>query len=311
MNEVESIGIERFNLKLERHFQVDCKAPAGDKQEKTIDVRQIPLGSVGDGENALRDTTEQSAIEMKELVESVIKNGVLQPIGVCPDGDAYVPLFGFRRLFAARQAGHAHIPARILPQPADAVELLILQSQENIHRADVCPVRFGKIVKQIKDERNWTNTELGERLNLSAPKVTRLLCAAGMRPELQALVSNGTIGLSSAMELDRLTGQELAELLPKVVHGFITRDQLVHRRKADVERAGANDSSKVSRATAVLGEGRSITVAAPSLDLEGFIAALEILLLKARKSRPQGASLKTFIQLLRDQVDISDPQPVS
>ena len=51
----------------------------------------------------------------------------------------------------------------------------------------------------------------------------------------------------------------------------------------------------------MLAPDRSITICGPALTLDSLIGWLEELLSKARKARPQGLELGTFIRALKDQ----------
>ena len=106
---------------------------------------------------------------------------------------------------------------------------------------------------------------------------------------------------SAAYELARVEdpGRQAA-LAEDLASGRLTRDGVAGMAKA--ERNGQEQQPKANghRARAPLGDGRSITVVGADT-LDGLIAALEELLSKARKARPQGLGLATFLKMLRDQ----------
>jgi integrase len=95
---------------------------------------------------------------------------------------------------------------------------------------------------------------------------------------------------------------EKSEIAGQAVGGRITRDALSGSLKARRNGNGAqSDATSPARVTALLGAGRSITLSGPGLTLETLITWIEELLAKARKVRPQGLELQTFIKMLKDQ----------
>ena len=64
---------------------------------------------------------------------------------------------------------------------------------------------------------------------------------------------------------------------------------------------GPGSREKKARVAIPLDLHRTVTVTGPSLDLDGFIEALEDALGRARKARSLKVSLATFVQILADQ----------
>ncbi len=261
--------------------------------ELLLDHRLIDFGS-----NIRTDLDEQSPV-MAEFVQSILSKGLLQPIGVCQRGDRYQLLFGFRRLFAWRLAGLGDIPVRVFPAPEDAVALQIMQFQENAHRVNLDPVQHAETLRDIKQASNWSNNELSQHVHLSPLDVCRSLDLAGQPAYIKEHVKRGEMPVSTALEFGKFPEPERQELLPQILSGELKRDQLIARRKAK-QRDGAV-AKPSSRITAVLETGHTVTVTGGGLNLESFIAVLEDLLARARRVRPQGVEVATFIAMLRDQ----------
>ena len=80
--------------------------------------------------NQPRKQIDQEALE--ELVASISKHGLIQPIVVQVKGDEYELIAGERRWRAAKEAGLKTIPA--LVRPADSEHSLELALIENIQR---------------------------------------------------------------------------------------------------------------------------------------------------------------------------------
>jgi len=263
----------------------------------------IDLSLIDDGVN-MRTDFERLAEANEELVESILANGgVLQPVGVFPSGERFTLIFGQRRVHCSRRAGMTSIPARIFPPPRDDADLLILGTQENAHRIDANPVEFAEALKKIKRVRNWSSDEVAKAVCLKSVKVCRLLQLADQNEDLKQLVREGRLGLTIALELGKRSAAEQDILIPQIIAGQVTRDQLVGMRKrqradsATIDRTGR----RLSRATALVEKELTVSVAGIGLELESFITAIEQCLHAARRARTNGISLATFLRSLRDQ----------
>lgn len=84
-----------------------------------------------------------------ELVASVQQHGLLQPIAVIEDGDGYRPLFGCRRLDAARKAGLDSIACAVYPADLPADQRQIIALVENIARLDNSPIEQGRAFLEL------------------------------------------------------------------------------------------------------------------------------------------------------------------
>lgn len=125
---------------------------------------------------------------MDDLVDSVRRLGVLQPILVRPcEPTATSPavfevVFGHRRLRAAREAGLAQIPATI--REMRDLEVLEAQLVENCHRADVHPLEEAEAYETLRDQHGFPVEEI-------AAKVGRSVSYVRQRMRLTALGKAG------------------------------------------------------------------------------------------------------------------------
>lgn len=233
------------------------------------------------------------------LTENVREIGVLEAIRVRQDAGKYVLWLGFRRLMAAKRAGLKKIPALVTGEVLDATEIRLPQLCENLHREDLSVCDQARAIREIMTAKNWTATQVARKLGYSNTKVSRLLAVLEWPEELQKRVDAGELPITAASELARLGSDVQGELTEQAVAGKITRDQLVGKRKA-TQRSTHESTTGVRRVTASLGNGRSVTVVAGQLNLEGLIDLLQELIEKARRVRSQGLELSTFLRVLRD-----------
>jgi ParB family chromosome partitioning protein len=159
----------------------------------------------------------------QELVEDVRENGIINPLIVAPD---YTVLAGHLRLEAAKKAGATHVPVNIMdidPESDEAVELLIKDNLLRRHLNDMQVVKLIGTLKErygVKPGRPYTGkngTEKHEMIaqltGLSKRRVQQLDKLNYLIPELQALVSSGEMGTTTAYELAFLSPETQKQLL--------------------------------------------------------------------------------------------------
>jgi hypothetical protein len=100
-----------------------------------------------------------------------------------------------------------------------------------------------------------------------------------------------------------LEGKQMThELMPPSANGQSGLRSVVAESE---QRAASGDGNgqaiRIKRVTAVLPGGRSVTLTCENPNLEQFIRTLEELAAKARKVRPRGIELSTFVRMLRDE----------
>lgn len=145
--------------------------------------------------------------KLRELADSILEHGILQPLVVTPteDGAGYQLIVGERRWQAARLAGLDTVPA-VMRDVTDQDQLVIALI-ENLQRTDLNPLEAADGYKQLADEFNLSHEAIAMRVGKSRTAVSnslRLLkLSAGVREALQAAqISEGharaLLGLSTA-----------------------------------------------------------------------------------------------------------------
>ena len=193
-----------------------------DTKTPGLNILEIPVTKVHPNPNQPRQEFEQEALG--ELVESVTRNGILQPILVRADGEGYQLIAGERRWRAAVQAGLATIPA-ILRTVSDN-ESLELALVENIQREDLNPIEQAKAYKNLIERFALTQEEAASRLGKKRSSVANILRLLELPHEIQDAVSRGTLSMGHARAL--LSIPERAEQLRLTVR--IQREDLSVRQ---------------------------------------------------------------------------------
>jgi ParB/RepB/Spo0J family partition protein len=178
-------------------------------------AKQVPIVCLDDCQTNGRAHADPAS--MRDLVQSVCAQGILQPLIVRPvgPGDRLEVVCGHRRLEAARQAGLSDVPAivRLLSdEQAAAVQLTENQQREALSALDEAQAierLIGLVgIEAAADQLGKSRTYLAGRLVL-----TRL--PQGARLALEA----GTLSLSVALLLARIPDDAMREQVAAEVQG--------------------------------------------------------------------------------------------
>ncbi len=160
--------------------------------------------------------------EMDQLVFSILTQGLLTPISVRPiENGEYEVISGHRRLHACKKAGIETVPALIYSLDRDAATIAMVDS--NLHREKILPSEKAFAYKMKFDAMNhqgrtsgqvgqkWTRDQISDEE--SGRQVQRYIRLTELIPEILAMVDNGKIALTPAVELSYLRKQEQRDLL--------------------------------------------------------------------------------------------------
>ena len=168
-----------------------------------------------------------------ELAASIKATGVLQPVLVRGLGrDGYQLVAGERRLRAASLAGLETIPAVV--REVDDREMLELALVENVQREDLNPIEEAKAYNTLATKLGMTHDQISERVGKQRVSITNALRLLVLPPEVQDMVSRGTLTAGHARALLSLEsgGDQLAASRYVQSKGFsVRRTESYVRRK--------------------------------------------------------------------------------
>jgi len=213
-------------------------------------VREIAIDQVEPNPFQPRTRFDESAL--RELADSILATGVLQPILVRRrnETDGYQLVAGERRLRAAQLAGVDHIPAVF--KEVDDREMLELALVENVQREDLNPIDEAKGYHSLATKLTMTHEQISQRVGKHRSVVTNALRLLALPPEILEMVSRGTLSAGHARALLSLdsSGEQLATA--RYIHskGFSVRrtEALINRklrRKHSRPRARSADLAEV------------------------------------------------------------------
>ena len=163
--------------------------------------------------------------DMKRLNESIMNNGILNPVLLRPKHDErYEMISGHRRKYVAELNGMQDIPCIIKDLSDEQATILMIDS--NINRENILPsekakaykMRYeamkhqGKATSRPVGEKLLSITEMSQEVGESERQISRYIQLNNLIPEILKLVDNGKMKLRPAVEISRLTEKEQKEL---------------------------------------------------------------------------------------------------
>jgi ParB family chromosome partitioning protein len=181
-------------------------------------------------------------VAMAEMVESIRRHGVIQPIILrSKGGDGFELVAGQRRLEAVRQLGLAEIPAIV--REATDQQMLEIALIENIHREDLNCVDRATAYKNYQDSFQISPEEIADRLGQDRTTVTNYLRLLSLPAEALDLLRAGQLSMGHARAI---VGLESADAQLKVTHHVVQHSLSVRQTEALVAKmkAGPQEEHK-------------------------------------------------------------------
>lgn len=179
---------------------------------------------------------------LEELVFSIKKHQVLQPITVRKNGDRFQVIAGERRLRAAKLAGLSKITA-IVKNLSDE-EVLEFSLIENLQREDLTPLEEAEIFQQMINQFNYTQKELGERIGKSQQFINDRLRLLSLPPSVKKKITARAVNLAQIRKLVGLTPE-----LQEAVLNFIIKNNPTSRETEAFIKKLTQPSKKRKRKT--------------------------------------------------------------
>lgn len=150
--------------------------------------------------NPFQPRTEFDEQALLELSESILLQGLIQPITVRQVGEnAFQLISGERRFRASKLAGLTQIPAYI--RTANDQQMLEMALIENIQRENLNAMEVALSFQRMIEECNLKQEELGERVSKNRSTVTNYLRLLKLPPVIQAAIRDGELTMGHARAL--------------------------------------------------------------------------------------------------------------
>ena len=140
--------------------------------------------------------------KIKELSQSIKKNGMIQPIAVRKNSSSSEPyeiVAGERRWLAAQKAGLHEVPITILDlNDSETLEVAIV---ENIQREDLNIIEESKGYKRLHDEFGYDQDKIATMMSRSRSHISNTLRLLNLPKDIIAMLEQGELTAGQARPL--------------------------------------------------------------------------------------------------------------
>lgn len=169
--------------------------------------------------------------EVEALARSINDVSLINPIYIQTHGTGYKIVSGYRRCCAIKYGidniEGFEVVGKIIALPSDAVNLEVLQVNENTHRAKLSDVELGYRIETYAKKNNISNEEAFKRYNLTSVVGKRAMGSLNYPKELKNIVHE--VGPAKSFELNKLIKalngkMAIVDILDN--HKDLTRDEI-------------------------------------------------------------------------------------
>ncbi len=184
------------------------------EEEIASGLTELPIDKIQRGEYQPRKHFDEESLQ--ELANSIIAQGVIQPIVVRREGSHYELIAGERRWRASQMAGLQSIPAVIKDidtKSAAAVALI-----ENIQREDLNPLEESAALQRLINDFELTHMQVAEAVGRSRVAVSNLLRLLELAEPVKELVNKSLLSMGHARALLALAEHDQPDVARIVVN---------------------------------------------------------------------------------------------
>ncbi len=177
----------------------DQKNPEN-KGKNDSNIQKVLIGELA--RNKYQPRTIFDEEKLKELSESIKKNGMIQPIAVRKNNSSSEPyeiVAGERRWLAAQKAGLHDVPITILDlNDSETLEVAIV---ENIQREDLNVVEEAKGYKRLNEEFGYDQDKIAKMMSKSRSHISNTLRLLNLPKDIIAMLEQGELTAGQARPL--------------------------------------------------------------------------------------------------------------
>lgn len=154
--------------------------------------------------------------EIKSLADSILVNGIIQPLTVRKGSDGkYILISGERRLRAAKIVGMRRVPCVL--HRADEMMSALYSLTENIQHRDLTFFEEADAISTLISDYGLTQSEIATQLGLSNSAVSNKLRLLKLSPEIQERLSASQLNERYARLLLQLPAEQRETALDKII----------------------------------------------------------------------------------------------
>ena len=268
--------------------------PGADVERQSGMVQDLDLALVSP--NPYQPRQDVAGPEFDELVASVRRHGILQPVVARPVGGRYQILAGERRYRAAQAAGLVSIPAVIREvSDREALEVALI---ENLRREDLNPIERARAYARLAKEFDLTQEQMAEAIGGSRSSIANTVRLLELPQEVQQAIDQGRLteghGRALLSVADRTRLLELwqhverqslsvreTEVLVKAATKNVSRETVLRRTPSKdpvLADLGARLQERYGTSVSILTKGKKGTIQINYYSSEDLERLIELLL---------------------------------
>ncbi|CAN5571160.1 ParB/RepB/Spo0J family partition protein [soil metagenome] len=218
----------------------------------------LPVDSILPNPHQPRKHIDEAKIA--ELAASFKSTGVIQPIVVRRQGDAYELIAGERRWRAAQFAGMSTVPAIV--RDVNSFEQAQMALVENIQREDLNPLDRAQSYRALIDQLGLTQAELSNRLGEDRSSVANYLRLLDLSDAVRQMLRDGQLTLGHAKLLagldDPAEQERLASLVKNQELSVRNLERLIAAGPAEPESSDTRPASPDSKSAHIIDLEKSL-----------------------------------------------------
>lgn len=185
---------------------------------------------------------------LMELGESIKRHGLLQPVVVVRNANAYILVTGERRLRAHKLIGLATIKSIVVNIDFDSIKLRELALVENIQRENLNPIELANSYQELIKEHGITHEELSQILHKSRSQITNTMRLLSLSGYVQDKVSSRELSQGHAKMLVGLSLSEQEDIANSIMSQDLSvreAENLIKLKKGSLYQSSLEESKKL------------------------------------------------------------------
>ena len=186
-----------------------------DVETREFKIENIDLLLIKESKSQARKKFDNT--KLQELKNSIINNGILQPLIIQKkDNYQYELIAGERRLRASKLAGLKSVPCVI--KDVSKRDAAVLGLVENIQRSQLNSIEEALAYKNLKENYKLSNEEIGVLVGKSRPHVSNMLRISNLSEKVQLELVNDTVSFGQVKPLIVLDHSLQNKLLEEIIN---------------------------------------------------------------------------------------------
>lgn len=191
-------------LQSDSHLKENKKVKTPEDEFDSSLIYEVPIEKIEPNPDQPRTNFKEE--DLKELSNSIKREGLIQPILVRKKDDIYQIIAGERRWQASKLAGLEKIPVQV--KEVDDEKALELALIENIQRSDLNPIEEAYAYRRLMDRNQMTQADIAQAVSKGRSTIANALRLLELPEEAQKLLFDEEITAGHARAILSVPSKE-------------------------------------------------------------------------------------------------------